>query len=101
MSSTEQRVRAAARELREAVRAAEAEGLRVTWPTYADGLDTIQVSATAKFGQVPQPAPGDEYDAMTKGALIELANARGVEIAHNATKADIIQALKSPPVPAT
>jgi len=100
MSDIETRVVAAAVELHAAITAAREAGYRVGFPHQVEDLPAIAVSATARVGQAARPAPGDEYEAMTKHALVELATARGIEISSNATKADIIAALKAPPAPA-
>lgn len=80
-----------------AINAARAAGYRVDGAQY---VAEINASETAKVGASARPAPGDEYDAMTKASLVELAAARGIEVAGSHTKADIIAALKNPPAPA-
>lgn len=100
MSDIEARVRAAALSFHDVVKEATAAGYRVDMPRDADGLVAIAISETAKVGLVAKPAPGDEYDAMTKAALVELATARGIDIPSSFTKAEVIAALKSPPAPA-
>lgn len=99
MTSSENAVRDAAVQLHDAIVAAQADGYRVDWPATPAGLQSIAVSETAKVGAVARPAPGDEYDAMTKASLSELAAARAIEVPSGATKADIIALLKSPPAP--
>lgn len=97
MADTENRVRKAAQELHDAIVAARGEGYRVHYPSLVENLPKIAISETRKVGEAARPAPGDEYEAMTKHALVELATARGIELASGATKADVISALKSPP----
>ena len=55
MRDVENTVRAKARELKDAILAAKAAGMRVTWPASADGLDGIIVNATARVAQAPPP----------------------------------------------
>ena len=44
----------------------------------------------------PEPAAGDDYNAMTKAQLIELAQARGISPANNdMTKDELIAALEA------
>ena len=93
---SEQAVRDAAMKLHEAISSAEKEGYRVDWPTRA-GLPSIAVSETGKIGAAARPAPGDEYDAMHKTALVELALARGIAVPSGSNKADVIALLKNPP----
>lgn len=100
MATNEQAVRDAALALRDAIADAVAAGYRIDWPSNAAGLDKIAISETGRIGQSVPLAPGDEYDAMTKAALVELAVARGLDVPSGATKADVIVLLKNPPPPA-
>lgn len=56
--TTDHAVRAAARALFDAIRAAEADGYRVAWPAAAAGLAAIGVSETARVA--PAPATVEE-----------------------------------------
>lgn len=95
MTDHPKNVREAREALVVAVNEARAAGYRV------DGaVPDFAASETAKVGAAARPAPGDEYDAMTKSALSELAVARGLDLPASSTKADIIAALKNPPAPA-
>lgn len=96
---TEQAVRDAAEKLHDAIVAAEKEGYRVDWPSTRAGLPSIAISETGKLGAAARRAPGDEYDAMPKTALLELAHARGLDVPSGSTKADVIALLKNPPAP--
>jgi hypothetical protein len=98
MADLENAVRDAAAKLHEAVKAATDAGYRVEWPTNAAGLPAIAVSETAKVGAAAVVQPGDEYDAMSKAAVVELAAARGLDT--SGTKAEVIDRLKNPPAPA-
>lgn len=49
-----------------AINEARQAGYRVDTP---GGLAEINASETAKVGAVARPAPGDEYDHMTKAGL--------------------------------
>jgi hypothetical protein len=97
MTNHEQAVRDAAIELKTAITEAVGAGYRIAWPSNPAGLDAIAVSETRRVGEPARVAPGEEYDGMHKTALVELANARGISIPSNATKAEVIAALKAPP----
>lgn len=88
-------VREAALALKKAINEADAAGYRIAWPGNAASLEHIAISETGRVGATEKPAPGDEYEHMTKAALVELAAARGVEISSGATKAEVIAALKN------
>lgn len=53
MRNLESKVRAKARDLAEAIRAAHAGGLKVTWPHSPEGLSVIVINATAKVVSDP------------------------------------------------
>lgn len=89
----EQNVRDAAEALRAAVEEAEANGYRVSLPGRASDLGAIAISETGARN-APLPA-GEEYDRLSKAALLELATARGLDPAANATKAELATLLRS------
>ncbi len=76
----------------QAIADARAAGYRVD---ASAGIGDINASETARVGAAAQPAPGDEYDSMSKAAVVELAAARGLDA--SGTKADIVARLKNPP----
>lgn len=97
MSDTdhEATVRGAAQILHDVIRDAEAAGYRVTYPGSLHDLPKIAISETGRIN-APEAA-GDGFDHLGKEALVELAAARGLPT--KGTKADLIAALRSPPVP--
>jgi hypothetical protein len=97
MADKEKPVRDAALALKTAIDEATAAGYRIEWPGNPSGLATIAISETGRVGEAEKPAPGDEYESMTKAALVELATARNIDIHSGATKADVIAALKNQP----
>lgn len=100
MANHEQAVRDAAAALGTALTEATAAGYRIHWPSNAAGLDAIAISETGRVGAAARPAPGDEYEAMHKTALVELAVARGISVPSGSNKNDVIELLKNPPASA-
>lgn len=93
----ESKIRGLANNLHDAIRAAEGAGFRVTYPGSVHDLPAIAISETGRVN--PVPGPGDDYELMSKAALVDLATAKGLPTTGN--KADLIATLRAPPAPAT
>ncbi len=83
------------RECADALKAAIAEAVAAGYRVDNVGSLDIGVSETAKVGAAKVVAPGEEYDHMSKSALVELAGARGIELPSGSTKAEIAALLKN------
>lgn len=94
----EKKLRDAASALQVAIADAKKAGYAIQWPARPEDLGAMAISETAKVSA--PPPPGEEFEHMSKESLVDLATARGHDVA-GLSKAKVIDTLRNPPPPQT